>query len=244
MPVPSPSARLWRWLRRHEIGTLTGIFGIASGLVVFLAVAEEVREGDTVALDRAILLALRNPNDLADPIGGHWIEEMARDMTALGGVAMLTLLTLAVLGYLLLLRKPRAAVLLLGSVLGALLVAQSLKGLFERPRPDLVPQFSYVVTSSFPSGHSMLSAAVYLTLGTLLARLHESRLLKLYVIAWALLLSCLVGVSRVYVGVHWPTDVIAGWAAGTAWAAACSLLARGLQARGDVEPPSRTPDIQ
>jgi len=111
----------------------------------------------------------------------------------------------------------------------------ALKQLFDRPRPDLVPRLSYVMTSSFPSGHSMLSAAVYLTLGALLARFESNLLLKAHVLGWALLFTVLVGVSRVYMGVHWPTDVLAGWAAGAAWASLCWLVARLLQRRGRVE---------
>ncbi len=110
-----------------------------------------------------------------------------------------------------------------------------LKQLFERPRPVLVPRLSYVMTSSFPSGHSMLSAAVYLTLGALLARFESNLLLKAHVLGWALLFTVLVGVSRVYMGVHWPTDVLAGWATGAAWASLCWLVARALQRRGSVE---------
>src|SRR4029079_7138266 len=111
----------------------------------------------------------------------------------------------------------------------------ALKHVFSRPRPDLVPHLSYVTSSSFPSGHSMLSAAVYLTLGGLLARCQSSLLLKAHVLAWASVLTFLVGVSRVFVGVHWPSDVLAGWAAGAAWAALCWLCARALQRRGQLD---------
>jgi undecaprenyl-diphosphatase len=141
-------------------------------------------------------------------------------------------------GHLLLARKPRAAAFVGASVTGALLLSLGLKHLFHRPRPDLVPHLSYVVSSSFPSGHSMLSAAVYLTLGALLARLQANFVLKAYVLLWALFLAFLIGVSRVYVGVHWPSDVLGGWAAGATWAALCWLLARRLQRRGEVESPT------
>jgi undecaprenyl-diphosphatase len=228
---------LLRFIGRHELGSVSSILVLALGVWVFTAVAEEVNEGDTSSVDRALLLALRNPADLSDPIGPKWLEEMGRDLSALGGTAVLSLLSFALLGYLLLLRKPRAAAFLGGSVLGATAISLGLKHLFLRPRPELVPAYSYVLTTSFPSGHAMLSAAIYLTLGALLARMHTSLLLKAYGLLWALLLAFLVGLSRVYVGVHWPTDVLAGWAAGAAWASACWLLARALQRRGEVEPP-------
>jgi len=223
------------WLGRHELGSLLSVGALAAGLWIFVAVADEMREGDTRAVDRALLLALRNPRDLADPIGPRWLEEIGRDLTALGGVALLSLISVAVISHLALSRKLRAAGFVAASVSGALALSLVLKSLFQRPRPELVPQLSYVASSSFPSGHSMLSAAVYLTLGALLARFQSNLMLKAHVLVWAVLLTLLVGVSRVYMGVHWPSDVFAGWAAGAAWAALCWLAARALQHRRQVE---------
>jgi undecaprenyl-diphosphatase len=238
-PVTMTALRGWRStvlrLGRHEFGTLLSVLVLASGLWVFIEVADEVAEGETRALDRAVLLALRNPNNLADPRGPPWFEEMGRDLTALGGTALLSLFSLAAVAHLLLRQKPRSAAFVGVSVIGAWALSLALKQLFERPRPDLVPRLSYVMTSSFPSGHSMLSAAVYLTLGALLARFESNLLLKAHVLGWAVLFTVLVGVSRVYVGVHWPTDVLAGWAAGAAWASLCGLVARALQRRGSVK---------
>jgi undecaprenyl-diphosphatase len=225
-----------RWIGKHELGSLLSVTTLAAGAWVFVEVADEIREGDSERVDRAILLSLRHQNHLADPIGPRWLAEVGRDITALGGVAVLTLVTVAVLGYLLLERKPRAAAFVLVAVVGAAVLSSTLKGWFERPRPDLVPHLSYVTSSSFPSGHSMLSAAVYLTLGAMLARQQRSLVLKAYFLIVAVSLTLLVGFSRVYVGVHWPTDVIGGWAAGSAWAAGCWLLARRLQRRASIEP--------
>lgn len=227
-----------RWIGKHQLGSLLSVFTAAFGILCFIAIADEVSDGDTRQIDRIILLALRSPTDPADPLGGRGVEEMGRDLTALGGVTVLSLLTFGVLGYLLLIRKPVAALFVTVSVLGALALSSGLKDLFERPRPDLVTRLSYVVTSSFPSGHSMLSASVYLTLGALLARMQANLVVKAYILLWAVFLACLVGVSRVYVGVHWPTDVLAGWSAGAAWAAGCWLVAGVLQRRGRVEPPA------
>jgi len=227
-----------RWIGRHELGSLISVTALTAGFWIFLAVADEVVEGDSRGIDRAIFVAFREKDNLADPIGPRGLEEIGRDLTALGGVAVLTLLTVAVVGYLLLVRKPRAAAFVAVAVSGAALLSLALKGMFERPRPDLVPHLSYVTSSSFPSGHSMLSASVYLTLGALLARQEESLLLKAYFLLVGISITFLVGLSRVYVGVHWPTDVLGGWAAGSAWAAGCWLLARRLQRQKTLEPPS------
>jgi undecaprenyl-diphosphatase len=223
----------------RELPLLLAILLIAGGMWAFVAVSEEVIEGDTRAADEAVLLALRNPADRADPIGPGWVEELGRDATALGGVGVLTFITLAVAGFLTLQGKGRAAVFVVIAVAGGIALSFALKSGFDRPRPDLVPHGSIVYTASFPSGHSMMSAVVYLTLGTLLARFQTRRRLKIYVIALAVLMTLVVGVSRVYLGVHWPTDVLAGWAAGATWAMLCWAVALWLQRHRQVEP---TPD--
>ncbi|RYZ98946.1 MAG: phosphatase PAP2 family protein, partial [Moraxellaceae bacterium] len=177
----------------------------------------------------------RNPADLSDPIGPRWVEEIGRDFTALGGNAVLTLLTLATVGFLIFEGKRRIAVVVLVATMGALSVSTALKYSFDRERPDLVPHGSVVYTASFPSGHSMLAASTYLTLGALLARVQQRRRMKVYILLVAITLTVLVGISRVYLGVHWPTDVMAGWIAGAGWALMCWLLARWLQQKGAVE---------
>lgn len=202
----------------------------------FFGLADEVMEGETHALDEAILLAMRNPADLSDPLGPRWVEEMGRDVTALGGIAVLTLVTVAVAGLLVLQGAVRSAVLVVGAVLGGTALSSFVKEIFDRPRPDLVPHGAEVYTASFPSGHSMMAAVTYLTLAALLARVQPSRRLKVYVLTVATLVTLAVGVSRVYLGVHWPTDVLAGWTAGAAWALMCLAVARYLGTRGGVEP--------
>jgi undecaprenyl-diphosphatase len=203
----------------------------------FIELADEVGEGATRALDERLLLALRNPADTADPIGPRWVEEMARDFTALGGVGVLTLISLVTVVYLLLMRKRHAAVLLVAAIGGGILLSGLLKGGFDRPRPELVAHLSQIYTASFPSGHSMMSAVTYLTLGALLSPLHRDWTLKLFFLFAAVTITVLVGLSRIYLGVHWPTDVLAGWAAGAAWASLCWLAALWFQKRGAVEPP-------
>jgi undecaprenyl-diphosphatase len=217
-------------LRRDRQGLSILLWALLLVLAVwvFIEVADEVLEGEAAALDRRILLALREPGDPANPLGPRWLEEVWRDITALGGFAVLALMTVAVAGYLALARQLRALALLATTTLGGLALSTLLKGAFARPRPDFVSHQAYVATPGFPSGHSMLATVVYLTLGVLLARVVAVPRFKLYALAVAIVMSFLVGVSRVYLGVHFPSDVLAGWAAGLAWGALCWLAARSL----------------
>ncbi|WP_448206067.1 phosphatase PAP2 family protein [Azospirillum sp. sgz302134] len=225
----------WTRIGRHELMLLIGM-AVAAGLILsFGLLAGEVMEGETVSFDRAILLALRVAGDPATPLGPGWLQNAARDITALGSIAVLSLITLLTLGFLLLLRKRGAALLVFLAVGGGMTISSLLKSEFERPRPDLVPHGDIVFTASFPSGHALISAVVYLTLGALLARLVGRRRLKAYVLVVAIGLTLLIGSSRVYLGVHWPTDVLAGWCVGAAWASLCWLVALWLQSRGAVE---------
>jgi undecaprenyl-diphosphatase len=149
-------------------------------------------------------------------------------------------LTIAALGYLWLRGMRRVALYVLLAIGGGLLISLALKAGFQRPRPELISHGARVYTASFPSGHSMLSAIVYLTGGAMLALAHGRRAVRLYLIGCAATITLLVGLSRIYLGVHWPTDVVAGWAGGAAWAALCWLAAQGLGIRGhlgEVRPP-------
>lgn len=220
---------------RAEFVLLATIFIVAGGLWAFIGLAQEVREGDAESFDRAVLLAFRDPADLSDPIGPAWFEESVRDVTALGGNFVLTFVAAAVIGFLLLTRRRGAALLVFAAVAGGALLGTVLKLGFERVRPDLVPHGSVVYTASFPSNHAMLSAVTYLTLGALLARLEVAPWVKAYFLLLSVLLTALVGLSRIYLGVHWPTDVLAGWAVGAAWAMAVWVVALWLQRRGSVE---------
>ena len=227
--------RALRWLGRHELGTLLAIGSLAAGVWLFAALADEVMEGGTRKFDTTLLLALRRPGDL-QPLGPPAVLNAARDISALGGPAVLTLLTAAVSLFLALNGKKHMALFVCGSIGSGLLVSSLLKDSFDRPRPDIVPHEVYAASYSFPSGHSMLSALTYLTLGAILARSHERKLLKAYFLLLATFLTGLIGVTRVYLGVHWPTDVLAGWTAGAVWALVCWLLARWLQTRHTLEP--------
>lgn len=248
MPVHRHAAK-WRGYRqrisghigRQELIILVAILMATTGFWLFAELADEVTEGETHAFDRQLLLALRNPADLSDPLGPPWLEELGRDITALGGVGVLTFLTVAVSGYLALQRKLRTMMLVLAAVLSGHLLSMLLKSGFDRPRPDLVPHGAFVYTASFPSGHSMMAAITYLTLGALLARTQPRRRLKIYLLSLAMIITVLVGLSRVYLGVHWPTDVLAGWTAGAAWALLWWLAAVWLQRRGSVERTAEDP---
>jgi undecaprenyl-diphosphatase len=222
-------------LARAELAILVTILVVTGGIWAFVSLAGEVREGETESFDRVVMLAFRSANDHSDPVGPIWFESMVRDVTALGSYFVLTFATLAVIGFLLLAGKRGAAFLVFVSVAGGTLLGTLLKLGFERPRPDLVPHGVEVQTASFPSNHAMLSAVTYLTLGALLARLEVKRAVKFYFLAVSAVLTALVGLSRVYLGVHWPTDVLAGWAVGAAWAMAVWLVALWLQRRGQVE---------
>ena len=219
---------------------LTVVLVGVAGLWAFIEIADKVQEGHTQKFDDWAIRALRRANDPATPIGPPWLSEVGRDLTALGGVAVLMLVTFSVAGYLLIAKKYHAMWLVLIATLSGLAVSSVLKHFFRRDRPELVPHLSLVYTSSFPSGHSMMSAIVYLTLGSLLARLAPGYRIKLYFIGVALFLTALVGASRVYMGVHYPTDVLAGWTAGLVWAILCWLVARYLQHRGAVEKDDET----
>jgi undecaprenyl-diphosphatase len=237
----SRATGFFAWLGSHELSVLLALAAVAAGAWLFIQIASAVGSGSTQAFDRALLLAMRHPSDLT-PLGSPAIQESARDITALGGVSVLALLTVFTSSFLLLDGKTRMALFVLGAVLSGALVSTLLKNAFQRPRPDLVPRGSYVSTASFPSGHSMLSAVTYLTLGALLARSEKRKRLKAYFLLIAAALSFLVGVSRVYLGVHWPTDVLAGWTAGASWAILCSLAARWLQVHHTIETEAETAD--
>jgi undecaprenyl-diphosphatase len=220
---------------RREWPILLTLLLAAGAFWGFIELADEVVEGETLAIDRAILLLLRDGADPKLMAGPGWFQEMMRDFTGLGGFGVLLIATVAATGFLLLEGKWHAALLLIFAVLSGMLISTLLKAGFDRPRPDLVPHGSIVTSPSFPSGHSTLSAITYLTIGALIARFRPNPRVRVYVLVLAILVTFLVGISRVYLGVHWPTDVLAGWAVGSAWALMCWFLALVLQSRGEVE---------
>jgi undecaprenyl-diphosphatase len=225
-------------LAGREIGSLVTLLALAGLILVFGSLTLAVLGGDTDSFDRAVMQIMRIDGHPGEPIGPAWLPEVARDVTALGSYAFLGFLFFAVIGYLTLLRKRSAALLIAAAVLGGVALSTLVKLAVDRPRPD-IPHIVRVVTASFPSGHAMLSAIVFLTLGALLTRMHERRRIKIYFMSLAIILTTSVGLSRIYLGVHYPTDVLAGWAMGAAWAILCWTIMLRLQQAGEVESPER-----
>lgn len=215
---------------RGELGVLLALLVLAGGTLAALHLSEEVGEGDTRVFDLRVLQALRagDPHVL---IGPKWLHIAAADITALGSVTVLGLFVLLALGLLLSLRRWSAALVLLVGAVGGVEISQGLKYMFLRERPDLVYRAVEASNPSYPSGHAMLSAVVFLTLGTLAARFSTKRRVKVMAIGSAVLVSLLVGMSRIYLGVHWTSDVLAGWSMGAAWAMACWLAAWAWERR-------------
>lgn len=214
--------------------------GLAAGAALLLALVVKLAAGVTNgvehAFDKRIMLSLREPGNLADPIGPGWFEEMMRDFTALGGNGFLTLLTLLAAAVMLIHGRRREALVFLAAVVAALVIGNLMKLGVARPRPELVPHQTHVYTASFPSSHAAMSAAIYLSLAAVAYEWPARRAVRRLALATAVLLTFLVGFSRIYLGVHWPTDVIAGWSFGTATAIACWLALVHLH-HGPTEPP-------
>lgn len=223
-------AALWR----AETWLLASLLVIGALLLVFGWLAGEVMEGDTAAFDRKLSLLFRDSADHSRRLGPAWLIEMARDITALGSFSVVMILLVAVAGYLFLAGRHRTAGLLFVFVLGGYALGHLLKLGFDRARPDIAVHAARVFTASFPSGHASLSAIAYLTMGALLTRVTPTRRLRIFIMSVAVAITLLVGLSRVYLGVHYPTDVLAGWCVGAAWGLACWVVMARLQATGQV----------
>lgn len=231
---------------RDELWLLLGTLALVGATLLLINLAGEVLEGDTLEFDKRLLSALRKADDPAQPIGPAWLEIAALDITALGGATVLGLTVFAIVGFLALQGLYRNAAFVFLASVGGWLLNDLLKELFARPRPQVVPHLREVMTLSFPSGHALTSAAVFLTLGALLMRVAERRLVKYYCMFVAMLATLLVGSTRVYLGVHYPTDVLAGWLIGVSWALFCWLVERSLERtaglkreRMEATPPAR-----
>lgn len=202
------------------------IFFVAFALYLFIEFSSEMKEGELTAIDNFILAALRDPNDPGKLIGPVWLLWFMQEISHLGGIYAMSSIT-AISALLFALKKRfRTLLCFLISISGGTLIMLLLKHFFNRPRPSVVPHLAEFTLGSYPSGHSMVSAIVYLTLGVLLARSTKSLKLRIIYLVTAGLLTFLIGISRCFLGVHYPSDVLAGWCAGVLWAALSYLLAR------------------
>nr|WP_306267762.1 phosphatase PAP2 family protein [Pararhizobium sp. IMCC3301] len=212
-------------MRRAAYSTLS------IGIVAFAVLVAAVQLGLTESFDRIVVLSLRNPEDLSDAWGPVWFQKTAAELTALGGYPIVVLAVVIVLSALLIARKNAAAVFLALTLISGSVVSSLLKLFFNRARPDLVDRLDQTFTSSFPSAHAMLSMIAWLTLAAIAIRFIEMRRLRIYVLVAAMTLALIIGSTRVYLGVHWPSDVIAGWAIGLAWASGSWLVADKIARR-------------
>lgn len=219
-------------IRRLEIWLLLALAALGGGLWLVLQLASEVKEGETGVVDRALLLALRTPGDTHNPIGPRWVQESARDMTALGGFTVLAIITIAVVAVLLIYGRRTQALVFGTTVAAAQIAAEVVKTIIARPRPDLVSHLDLTYSTSFPSGHAVMSPVVYFTLALMIAEGEIRQPARVILMAGAVLLVLAIGISRIYLGVHWPTDVIGGWALGSAVALSSWLVLRRLRPGG------------
>ena len=224
--APRPPKTTFDFFNRLEFPVLLAGLLLVAALYSFVELSEVARLNEPLSFDTRILLSFREAGDPSNPIGPEWLEGMVRDITALGSAAVLILITTLVILFLLLAGKWQIALFVLAAVGGGQIVSSLLKLGIDRPRPELVSHLMHESSLSFPSGHAMMSAVTYLTLGSLLARIVPQKRLKFFFMFVAVLLTAMVGVSRVFMGVHWPSDVLGGWCAGFAWALIWWLIAR------------------
>lgn len=216
-------------IARTEIAALSALLIIALGVMTFIEVADDMTEADGQMFDQAVLHWLQPV--AGQPRGPWWVQEAAADLTSLGGISVLTLFAVIAFSFLLIQRKRLSALLLVVGLIGGVALSEGLKALFERERPPVAYQAVETLNASFPSGHALLSTVFYLTLGVMLTRAFPSKRLKAFVLGAAILIALLIGLTRVYLGAHWATDVLAGWCAGAAWAMALWLVAYAVERR-------------
>lgn len=232
--APHPTAFLTRALRvaRSEIAAVAALLVAALGTLTFVELADDMREPGGQAFDVAVLHAVRPyVDDPARPWGPWWLQEAAADLTSLGGISVLALFALIALGFLLIQGKRLSALLLVCGLAGGVALSEGLKALFERERPPLEYQAVQTLNASFPSGHALLSTVFYLTLGVMLTRAFPRKRLKAYVLGVGVLIALLTGLTRIYLGAHWASDVFAGWSVGAAWAMILWLIAYAIERR-------------
>lgn len=219
-------------LAKTEFTALGALMVVALGALTFGDLAEDLKKPGQEAFDLRILHALRPyADDPSRPWGPWWLKEAASDLTSLGGISVLTLFATIAIIFLLIQRKRLSALLLVLGLAGGVALSEGLKAAFERERPPSPFQAVETINASFPSGHALLSTVFYLSLGVMLTRAFPERRFKIYVLGVAILIALLIGLTRIYLGAHWATDVFAGWSVGAAWAMALWLVSYAIERR-------------
>lgn len=233
--------RIAEWLRQRDLELIGSLFLLALFVLVFLQIGDLVG-GDPHGWDEAVLRGLRDPRDPSVGIGPAAMEGMMRDVTALGSGTLSGAICVALVGWLLLTGRPGAALVVALAVLGGWGLNEILKELYGRERPTIVPHLMGTSNESFPSGHTMISAVIYPTTAEVFGRLVRQRRLRFYLMGLAIFVALIVGFSRVYLGVHYPSDVLGGLCMGFAWALVCGIVVRLFQRSGTIRTaPSPTP---
>jgi len=215
---------------RTEIAALSAILILGAGVVGFVELADVVTEAEGRDFDWMVLSALR-PQGAGEPWGPWWLHEAAADLTSLGGIAVLGLFAVIAVTFLLIQKKRLSALLLISGLAGGVALSEGLKAVFERERPPSEYQTVETLNASFPSGHALLATVFYLSLGVMLTRAFPQQRLKGFVLGVAIALALTVGTTRIYLGAHWATDVLAGWAVGASWAMALWLVSYAVARR-------------
>jgi len=215
-----PLKRCLARVKRLETQALLIWFSLTTALWAFFALGAEVGEGDTGAFDMYLISLLRTSSNGGEAIGPAWFKDSMRDVTALGGFTFLTLMTIVVVLGLLFHRKRREGIIVAATAISAHISIEILKFLYDRPRPDSVLPPIHAYSASFPSGHTTESTAIFLTVATVIASLEAKHNTKILTYTAATFVIVAIGFSRVYLGMHWPTDVLGGWVLGAAWALA------------------------
>jgi len=178
--------------------------------VAFILFSQIVLGGWTQAGDDAVLQWFaRHRSPLLD--------SFMREVTALGSIGILAIVASIASVFLWLTHHRWSVLILLAGIIGGWTANSILKIWFERPRPTIVPPLAEVGSLSFPSGHAMTSMIVYGSIAYLLTRFEPTRNIRRATVVATLLLIVLIGISRVYLGVHYPSDVVGGYIAGLAW---------------------------
>ena len=216
-------------IARTEIAALSALLIIALGVMTFVEVADDMTEADGQMFDQAVLHWLQPV--AGQPRGPWWLQEAAADLTSLGGISVLTLFAVIAFSFLLIQRKRLSALLLVVGLAGGVALSEGLKALFERARPPAAYQAVETLNASFPSGHALLSTVFYLSVAVMMTRAFPKRRLKAYVLGVGMVFALMVGLTRVYLGAHWASDVLAGWSVGAAWAMALWLVSYAVERR-------------